>query len=96
MYFFGDYDIKKKIEKANSETAIIISFITLVTVFFGVVSIFHSIMHENYRLMVNKKDIFKSTHKVKKRISIKFHNFKNFIICKHKKHHGTHHEHDGH
>lgn len=65
MYFFGDYDIKKKIESANENTALIISFITLITVFFGVISIFHSIMHENYRLMINKKDIYKSSHKVK-------------------------------
>lgn len=53
MYLFGDYEIKSKIEDINYETALIISIITLITVFFGLVSIFHSIMHENYRRVNN-------------------------------------------
>lgn len=53
MYLFGDYKIKDQIEKLDYKTAMLISVITLITVFFGVVSLFHSIMHENYRLIEN-------------------------------------------
>ena len=82
LYLFGDYIIKSKVDKVHSTTGLLISLIVTVTFFFGMISLFHSMVHESYRLVESNKEIYEQSDEVKREFAKNYFKLYNWITCK--------------
>ncbi len=85
LIFFGDTGIKNEIERIDLTLALLLQGISVIIIYIFLISISFSICTESYRLVSTKKNIFKESEEMKKKLRAVIGKAINFLFAWKKK-----------